>query len=398
MSEKRGWRGHNIILLTLRQFSKQRKLCQITVMVAFTTLFGIGVALASGFYYFFHESELDLIKGSFKQKVEFKPPACFIHDTALIRYFKKQFRDSTGVYHLVEAPHGSGKSTALQYAADNNAVYVKIDYSQDFGMLFANALSINLCCKEAKLEDRVQCSLNALKAALIQMQKEGNPAPVLIIDNVNFLVEQKKENILFMLQKFAKTMADERLLTVYLVSSQGKVYKTLTQKRESSRMVPHPHRQWELFEREAVNFLHCQCPLIPKDTLTKVVDIVGGHFAHLFQASSMLNDSANTPEKIKQQLFSADVFERLNVLKKRAPPSKTGHRWIDLAWSLARKIIAAPDNKISFDDELWQSLPDDEQNVLETAYLFDIDWMMRNITFQTTLVHSYFKEEIGREK
>ena len=162
-------------------------------------------------------------------------------------------------------------------------------------------------------------------------------------------------------------------------------------------MVSHPHRQWELVPGEAVNFLHCKCPLIPKETLTKVVDIVGGHFAHLIQASNMLNNT--DPVTIKKRLFSTNIIKKLNLLKNRTPASKTGHTWIDLAWLLANKLLVAPDNMISFDDdELWQSLPEDEKKVLETAYLFDVDWIVGKITFQTNLAYTYFKEEIEKKE
>ena len=78
----------------------------------------------------------------------------------------------------------------------------QLDPNNDFSMLLANALSIDLGCKEFQSgvisvkkecpktqEDRIQSCLNALEAALKQMQKEGNPTPALIIDHVNFLVE-----------------------------------------------------------------------------------------------------------------------------------------------------------------------------------------------------------------
>ena len=85
-------------------------------MAVFTTLFGVGLAFLAGVVYYSQDSQLDQIKGSFKQKVEFKPPECFIPST-MIGYFKEGLQHTSGVYHLVEGPHGSGKSTALQYAA-----------------------------------------------------------------------------------------------------------------------------------------------------------------------------------------------------------------------------------------------------------------------------------------
>ena len=348
-------------------------------------------------------------------QIEFSHPPCFMNNTAMIEHVKDKFKlhtqNATGMYYLVEGPHGCGKTTALRYAAEvisDNIAYVAVDHSADFGMSLANALSIDLGCKESPtgvipvkkcpetLGDRVKRCLNKLE----QIQEEGNSVPVLIIDNVDILVDENSL-VVFTLQAFAKRMADERLLTIYFVSSEGKFKSLLLQKSASSRMVTFPHRKWELSKEEAVRYLHCQCPHVLKDTITKIVDIVGGYFTHLSQVNEIPKSTAITVDNVKNQLFFINVISKLKELdiSQTPPTSKTGHALTDVTWSLAKKLLVATNNMIRFEeDNLWKKLSSDEKNKLERVYIFDIDEIKQRITFQSTLVHSYFKEVIEREE
>ena len=385
--------------------------------------------LASTVIYICQEKELVDIKDSFKRKIKFSHPPCFMNNTAMIEHMKGKLklhtRNATGMYYLVEGPHGCGKTTALRYAAEvisDNIVYVAVDQKQDFGRSLANALSIDLGCKETpstfdplletlsvkkecpeKLEDRVKMCLNVLETALKKIQEEGNPAPILIIDHVNLLLDQQDtKEILFMLQGFAKTMADERLLTFYFASSEGKVYNILLEKPVGSRLVIF-HDNWELSNEEAVNYLYCQCSsFAPNDTIIEIVDIVGGHFTQLIQVREIfLKEAAINLVDVKNELFFLNVISKLKLLdiSETPPTSKTGHALTEVTWSLAEKLLVATDNMIRFgEDNLWKKLSSDEKNKLERAYIFDIDWIRQKITFQSTLVHSYFKEVIEREE
>ena len=379
-------------------------------MVAVTTLVGLGLTfLASGVIFYSHETQLEQIKSSFKQKIHFNYPNCFMESSTIIRNIKEKLKTqhTNGMYYLLEAPHGCGKTTALLSAAKaigNNIVYVGVNPHKEFGISFANALSIDLGCKESPSgvilvkkecprtpEGRLKSCLNVLEAALKQMQKEGNPAPILIIDDVNFLLEQG--GLIFMLQEFAEKMAEKHLLTIYFVS-EGQMYNHFHQQPAAAGMITFPHEKYELSNEEAMSFLHCQCPRVFKDTITEIVDIVGGQFRHLVQIIDMLHDPAITLPDIKKHLFYINVITKLKAL----PTSKTGHSLTDVAWSLAKKLLVAPKNLIRFGDDLWRNLSDDEKNALATAYIFDVDWIRQKITFQTTLVHSYFKEIIEREE
>ena len=149
---------------------------------------------------------------------------------------------------MLEGPHGCGKTTALKsviQAVGSNIIYFTVDQSKDFGVSLAKALSIDLGCRDAPffldpifeqlsikrgcpktLDDKVGVCWNLLENTLKLIQKEGHSTPVLIIDHVNLLLDESapKSDLIFTLQAFAKRVADERLLTIYFVSSERKVY------------------------------------------------------------------------------------------------------------------------------------------------------------------------------
>ena len=403
-------------------------------MQVVTSLLGIG--LAFGVYNFFsQESQMGLIKASFKQKIEFNPPDCFIGDTTLIRHMKDKlkFQDTTGVYYLLEGPHKSGISTALRYAAEavgDNIVYVTLEQSIDFGLSLANALSIDLGCREYPSaidpllekvyvknecpkgqEDKVRSCLYELETALKQIQKEGSPAPILIIDHVDSLLD-KNTTIVLMLQAFAKRMADERLLTIYFVSSEAKTYTFLLQRSAASRMVVLPHREWELSDKNAFEYLHCLCKNAGNSTITdigeeslckfadnntiiEIIKVVGGGFTHILRAGNIfqqLNDTDVNIMDIKNKLFETVISDLQTLNISLAPPTdQLSQDLSGVTWSLAKKIVITTKISLEEVENMLEELSQDEKDALTEESILYFDWFNREVTFRSTLVHSYFK-------
>lgn len=134
-----------------------------------------------------------------------------------------------------------------------------------------------------------------MEDALLEMWKEGNPAPVLIIDHIDLLLHVTDgTQILIELQRFAKTMVDKRLLTIIFVASGGKVQKMLNKQSERSRMVTLlvDDGSWHLPGEEAVRHLKCLCGFESNfednDIFIEIIYIVGGHFTHIMAASTIL--------------------------------------------------------------------------------------------------------------
>lgn len=361
-----------------------------------------------------------------QEKPEFSSqPSCFVNSTTMIEQMKDALnlhtQNAPGVYYLIEGPHGSGKTTALKYAAkaldDNIIYYVTVDHSHDFSMSLANALPIvDLGCEESlasktkkecpeTLEGRVKSCLSELEAALKQMQKEGNPSPILIIDHVNVLLDGNAP-ILFTLQAFAKRMADEHLLTIYFVSSEGKMYRIFRQRSVASRMVLFPLYIWDLPYEKALKYLHCLCKFADNNTIADVIDFVGGRFSHILSASAVLqqlweNDTGVNIMDMKNKLFQNVIGDLQALTISKTPPTDKSSNDVSIVtWSLAKKIIATTNNTISLEeaDDTLENLSEKEREELREANIFYFDWINQEVAFQSTLVHSYFKNAFEKMK
>ena len=406
--------------------NQQNAVLGVTALVS--TLTSLCLVLSS--LNFSDGCQLARVKAAFRQKVEFKHPPCIVHETTLIMKMKRLLNQTNGVYYLLEGPYGSGKTTALLLAAEdigNNIVYVSTE--NDFGMSLARKFSM---CKESPphvelvlaylqfpmppkcpktLEGKVRAWEKIMEDALLEMWKEGNPAPVLIIDHIDLLLHVTDgTQILIQLQRFAKRMADKRLLTIVFVASEGKVQKMLNKQSEKSRMVTLlvDDGSWHLPREEAVRHLKCLCEFesdFEDNIFIEVLDIVGGHFTHIMTASTILtvnlaSDAGVNIEKIKSDLFrkvSGD-FEVLGVSK--TPPPYTDKPSDDISiatWSLARKIVGTNDQIISHEEanEIIEKLPDDKKEELRRAIF---EWTERYVTFQSSLFYSYFKSAFERER
>ena len=71
-----------------------------------------------------------------------------------------------------------------------------------------------------------------------ELKKEQKPPPIIIVDDINILVTEVKEDPqLKALQDMAKKLSDEKVLTMCFVDSGGLAFKSLTEKSAHTRMV-----------------------------------------------------------------------------------------------------------------------------------------------------------------
>ena len=406
-----------------QQGSEESRQQNDSKLLQWLAVIAIGI-LALLYYLYSVEGQLQLIKKSFKGNKEFSHPPCFVNHTTMIEQMKDTLKShtqhTTGMYYLLEGPHGSGKTTALKAAAetiDDNIAYVMVDIHEDFGVSLADALFIDLGCKESQspidkflgiiflkkkcpetTEARVQSCFSLLETALKQIKKEGNPAPVLIIDHVDILLGNNI-SIAFTLQAFAKRMADEHLLTIYFVSSEVKMYNLLLQKSAASRMETFPHYTWDLPYDKALKYMDCLYKFV-YNNITEIIGIVGGRFSHILSANAVLqqlreNNADVNIMDVKNKLFETVVLglQALNI--SLAPPTdKPSHDLSDVTWSLANKIVTTTSKTISFKEanEMLEKLSQNEKDELKEASIFYFDWIKQEVVFQSTLVHSYFKD------
>ena len=135
--------------------------------------------------------------------------------------------DNIRTFYLVTGEHGTGKTTLVRQACWNvstGVIYVEVpaDY-QLFAPALANAVDFHFdlpVWTERAVSD-FSVVLNHILVAAREYRNIYGVPPVLVIDDINILVEHDRTNFDILLRA-AKKAADDRVLIVVLVSSEGK--------------------------------------------------------------------------------------------------------------------------------------------------------------------------------
>ena len=134
--------------------------------------------------------------------------------------------------------------------------------------------------------------------------------PVLVIHNVGALLSNDKgegKDILYLLQDFAKTIADERILTVVFAASDGQVFSLFFARSAGSRLYV-PTVIGDISHQQALEYLNCMCPdHVSTDAINQTVDLVGGRFVHLQMAAVILARFSDF-SLIRNELFTTVIF------------------------------------------------------------------------------------------
>ena len=164
-------------------------------------------------------------------------PGQFYNTTILNRFDAEK----EGSFYLVQGPHGIGKTTTLSLYASmskGNVLYFKIASPKHFGRDLAKAFGIRLCAKAwfglpaitcpDSDNDKLELCQKLIKEAVMEMKISGASRPLLILDNFNSVIFDKKGNYikdspLFLLGMFAKEMVDSGLLTLMFAGSEGNI-------------------------------------------------------------------------------------------------------------------------------------------------------------------------------
>ena len=175
-----------------------------------------------------------------------------------------------------------------------------------------------------RLVNEMRIIRNILESALLEMKGGGiyrDRMPTLILDNMNTVVEGPEgKEVLSLLQSFGKEMADARLLNLVFSSSDGRVMDMMYENSAASRMAVFPF-MYDLPIEDARSYLECICHNVGlttrKDSITELVDIVGGRFVHLQLTFSLLEQYKSDINvfKVKRRLFSlvSKEFENLGI-------------------------------------------------------------------------------------
>ena len=290
---------------------------------------------------------------------------------------------------MVNGPHGCGKSTALKEAVSLSprTLYYEVSSDGDFPQTLAKALAVDFGCFSGSLYDyitfpsliiRRNCPTNMKEhlSIILQILKsvvaDMELPPTLVIDNLSapfskpYDASEGKDSIRI-LQGFAKSMADERLLSIVLAGSEGKLVNFLYHSSSASRLAPYTMAPDISFE-EAVTYLTCRCPQTSVN-ITDVVKLVGGRFIHLRWAASTLKYGHNM-EDLKDALFGfvSHELSHLNIDLQR--PSSDSSVLSNTTWTVAKALLDSPEGKITYKhvSALIKQLPEgtEKDNLLES--------------------------------
>ena len=164
--------------------------------------------------------------------------------------------EEDGVYPVIVGEHGTGKTSLIKLTVDGmnepkGVVYVDVGNDQvdeaDIAQVVRNAMGWspdplidskqrNYCSFLLVLLKTNRFAAASLQEVLrvfsqfaIKYRQEYGRLPVLILNNVNKL-ELKHPELLNLFQDYAKRGADERIVTVIFVSSEGRVPRGMIRK------------------------------------------------------------------------------------------------------------------------------------------------------------------------
>ena len=245
-------------------------------------------------------------------------PPCFVNRSTLTQQMATILTmQRSGVYYLVKGPHGCGKSTALKEAVSVSppgTLYFEISSAGTFPGALAETLAIDMPCQSQSgsffdyitaviaLTFRRKCStdikeqLLTILTVLKAVVKDLGQHPTLVIDHLSALFSPPYDalggkELIRMLQGFAKSMADNALLSIVLAGSEGKLVDFLYESSSASRLDVYEIAT-DISPKEAETYLTCVCPQTAVN-VTDVVKLVGGRLIHLRLAASILTRAYN---------------------------------------------------------------------------------------------------------
>ena len=221
--------------------------------------------------------------------------------------------------------------------------------------------------------------------------------PIIVIDNIGALINKVEgENILEVLQDFAKIIADKKVLTILFACSDGNVPHLFLKRSAASRL-----RMLYIDDipiDDAIEYLQCSVPNASVETLKKAVDVVGGRFADLIKVATSLL-SGNGLDELRDNLFAgADNELQRSIGVKVNLNGNLTHDLVILTIRIARSILDSKDKQITSYEltELLEHL-NTEQNQDRINRLLSNIFMERRliIKFESTLMQSYFEPDRG---
>ena len=212
-----------------------------------------------------------------------------------------------------------------------------------FLQYLGNHFGVGNACPKTTL-NRVTNILSIIKRAAGELLYEGHH-PIMVIDNIGALINiEEGENILKVLQDFAKIIADKKILTILFACSDGNVPGLFLKRSASSRLLMLYIDDIPI--DDAIEYLQCSVPNASVETLKKAVDLVGGRFADLIKVATSLMSGIGLDE-LRDNLFAGAENELQRSIGLVNLNGNLTHDWAILTIRIARSILDSKDKQIT---------------------------------------------------
>jgi hypothetical protein len=191
------------------------------------------------------------------------------------------------LYPLIIGEHGAENTRLIKLAVNGmdepkGVVYVDIPIDCDLEVDVANEIRNALGWSPDQLIDSSEPAslwevLQVLSRHAIKYEQEYGRVPVLIVDNANRLA-QKQPRLLDQFQDYAKHAADDGIVSVVFVSSEGRIPPRMIRNSSWSRS-GHIIEIGDISKEEALQYLKFR--KIDEKQAAQIYELVGGRIIHL---------------------------------------------------------------------------------------------------------------------
>lgn len=353
-------------------------------------------------------------KSAFKEDYQIPNITCYVPRKAEMDNLLETIRPTKPYsigYYLLDGLHGCGKSTIIQKALSPYSksgiahLYIQVTIMTNLADSLYEKLKLDMYCKGwwSKISsfmnmrthacpddpvDRIKYALNVLKQAAEQTKEEDGVPPIVVFDNLALILSMPSGlQTIHILQDYAKEMSDIQTMVILFAASESIVPNIMRSRSAISRMSGEL-RIGDIKDKEAVNYLTCQCPNTSSDVIQKAVQLVGGRFIHLKIASKYL------PKQSGLAVLRETLFRNMETTFFKLPLEvKT------VLIAVVQNILQSPTKMISrLDYEcLVRELTIDQQQLIEKTNFIEIKRRV-GVHFASRFVQPYFEEHLKNKE
>eukprot|EP00035_Acanthoeca_spectabilis_P017065 m.356412 g.356412 ORF g.356412 m.356412 type:complete len:482 (-) comp16605_c0_seq8:2866-4311(-) len=316
----------------------------------------------------------------------------------------------SNVYHLLEGPHGCGKTELLKRAcheAGAGVIYISVpedvskfhnDFATAVNFRFNEHVSLWNRIVSAVITpevpddvfDGTSRTLRVIKVAVAELKRDRGKPVVLVIDNTARLARRHLPTF-ELLQDFAKDRADEGTVTVVFSSSDGMV-PTIRRSRSAASRLGDVVNLGDILVEDARRYLACR-GVTGDAVINTTIDVTGRRIKLMQEASRILTTPGKSLEDVRRKFKLAVVDELVQLRIGTSPGESRSARAFGL-WNASAVIVR--NGFISFlDFGLFLDPNTDDYTAVVSSNIFLRRSDEERIYFQSKPVEDYMRAKFN---